>query len=264
MLTRAAIEWRTMNQEIISNVEYVNMTVKPVKKLLKIGGENTKIAKTLKLAGGSVRIASLSMMPDAVLCPGSKSAGCRDACLESAGRGAMSNVAAGRQARTDYWHADRAGFLDQLRQELRAFVNTCKRQGVKPVARLNVLSDIDWEKHGIPQEFPEILFYDYTKRAARLGKTPNNYRLLFSYSGREQYAKQVAIAEQSSAPMAVVFNGPMPEFFRGRKVINGDESDLVNTYAGRVVVGLVAKGKAKADRSGFVVDTMRDLIAMGA
>lgn len=264
MLTRAAIEWRVANQEIISNMECVKMKIKPVKKLLKIGGENTKIAKTLKLAGGAVRIASLSMMPDAVLCPGSKAAGCREGCLESAGRGAMSNVSAGRQARTDYWHADRAGFLDQLRRELRAFVNTCQRQGVRPVARLNVLSDIAWEEHGIPQEFPEILFYDYTKRAARLGKTPENYQLLFSYSGREQYGKQVEKAEQSSAPMAVVFNGPMPEFFRGRKVIDGDASDLVNTYAGRVVVGLKAKGKAKADRSGFVVHTGGDLIALGA
>lgn len=264
MLTRAAIEWRVLNQEIISNVECVKMKIKPVKKLLKIGGENTKIAKTLKLAGGAVRIASLSMMPDSVLCPGSKSAGCREGCLESAGRGAMSNVAAGRQARTDYWHADRAGFLDQLRRELRAFVNTCQRQGVRPVARLNVLSDIAFEDYGIPQEFPEILFYDYTKRAARLGKTPENYRLLFSYSGRKQYAKQVERADQTNAPVAVVFNGPMPEFFRGRKVIDGDASDLVNAHAGRVVVGLKAKGKAKADRSGFVVHTGGDLIALGA
>lgn len=264
MLTRAAIELRVLNQEIISNTEYVNMKLKPVKQLLKIGSENTKIAKTIKEAGGAVRIASLSMMPDAILCPGSKSAGCRDACLESAGRGAMSNVAQGRQARTDYYHADLSGFLDQLRRELRNFVKTCKRQGVKPVARLNVLSDIEWEKHGIPQEFPEILFYDYTKRAARLGKTPANYKLIFSYSGREQYAAQVERAQKTEAPFAVVFNGPMPEFFQGRKVIDGDASDLVNVDAGRVVIGLKAKGKAKTDKTEFVVNTSSDLIAMGA
>jgi hypothetical protein len=182
--------------------------------------------------------------------------------LKSSGRGAMSNVAAGRQARTDYWHADQAGFLDQLRRELRAFVKTCKRQGVKPVARLNTISDIAFEKHGIPQAFPEILFYDYTKRAARLGKVPANYLLMFSYSGRDQYAAQVERAEQSNAPMAVVFNGPMPEYFAGRPVIDGDESDLVNAMAGRVIVGLKAKGKAGNDRSGFVVHTSSDLIAM--
>lgn len=261
MLTRNAIEWRVLNDQIINEMEYLTMTIKPVKKLLKISGENTKIAKTIAKAGGAVRIASLSMMPDAILCPGSKSAGCFEACLKSSGRGAMSNVAAGRQARTDYWHADQAGFLDQLRAELRAFSKLCKRQGVKPVARLNTISDIAFEKHGIPQEFPEILFYDYTKRAARLGKTPDNYLLMFSYSGREQYAAQVERAEQSDAPMAVVFSGPMPEFFAGRPVIDGDESDLLNATAGRVIVGLKAKGRAVNDRSGFVVKT--NLIAMG-
>ena len=262
MLTRNAIEWRVLNDQIINDMEHVTMTIKPVKKLLKISGENTKIAKTISKAGGAVRIASLSMMPDATICPGSKAAGCFKPCLKSSGRGAMSNVAAGRQARTDYWHADQAGFLDQLRRELRAFIKTCKRQGVKPVARLNTISDIAWESHGIPQEFPEILFYDYTKRAARLGNVPDNYLLMFSYSGREQYARQVERAEQSDAPMAVVFNGPMPEYFAGRPVIDGDESDLVNANAGRVVIGLKAKGKAGNDRSGFVIHTDGDLIAM--
>lgn len=247
---------------ILKTTEQLRNEISAVKKILKISGENTKIAKTIAKAGGAVRIASLSMMPDAILCPGSKAAGCFDACLKSSGRGAMSNVAAGRQARTDYWHADQAGFLDQLRRELRAFVKTCKRQGVKPVARLNTISDIAFEKHGIPQAFPEILFYDYTKRAARLGKVPANYLLMFSYSGRDQYAAQVERAEQSNAPMAVVFNGPMPEFFAGRPVIDGDESDLVNAMAGRVIVGLKAKGKAGNDRSGFVVHTSSDLIAM--
>jgi hypothetical protein len=264
MLTRAAIEWRVMSEELIQNMEYVIMETKRVSKLLKIGGENTKIAKTIAKAGGAVRVASLSMYPDAVICAGSKAAGCMDGCLKSAGRGRMSNVAAGRQARSDYWHADRAGFLDQLRAELRAFERTCKRQGVKPVARLNTISDIAFEEHGIPQEFPGIFFYDYTKRAKRIGKTPDNYKLMFSYSGREQYAQQVAIAEKTDAPMAVVFNGPMPEFFRGRPVIDGDQSDLVNVEAGRVIIGLKAKGDAQKDASGFVVHTGRDLIAMGA
>lgn len=234
------------------------------KKLLKTGSENAKLAKTLAKENGAVRIASLSMMPDSILCPASKSAGCRAGCLESAGRGAMSNVAMGRQARTDYWHEDREGFIVQLKRELTNFVRLCKKQGVKPVARLNVLSDIAWEQYGIPQSFPEIEFFDYTKRATRLGKTPQNYNLLFSFSGRDQYAKQVEIAENTSAPMAVVFHGVMPEFFRGRKVINGDESDLINVRAGRVVVGLKAKGKAKQDQSGFVVHTENNLIAMGA
>ena len=54
---------------------------------------NTKVAKTQKL-GDAVRVASLSLMPDALLCPGSKAAGCFDDCLKAAGRGAFQNVKA--------------------------------------------------------------------------------------------------------------------------------------------------------------------------
>ena len=123
------------------------------------------------------------------------------------------------------------------------------------VVRLNVLSDIAWEQHDIPQSFPDLFFYDYTKRAARLGKTPDNYRLMFSYSGRPQYRKQVLQAACYDNPIAVVFsNGEFPKTFLGRPVVDGDQSDLWNVQAGKVVVGLKAKGPAKDDHSGFVVD----------
>jgi hypothetical protein len=176
--------------------------------------------------------------------------------------GVFSNVKAGRQRKTDWWHSDRSGFLDQLRKELTNFDKLCKRQGVKAAVRLNVLSDIPWEKHGIPQEFPDIFFYDYTKNSSRLGKTPDNYDLMFSYSGEPEYQKFIPKALKSGAPMSVVFRGDMPDTFMGRRVINGDASDLVNVKAGSVVVGLVAKGKAKKDEGSFVIDAS-NLIAVG-
>jgi hypothetical protein len=37
-------------------------------------------------------------------------------------------------------------------------------------------------------------------------------------------------------------------------VIDGDISDLTFTYEQGVIVGLSAKGKAKKDKGGFVVD----------
>jgi hypothetical protein len=67
---------------ILKTTEQLRNEISAVKKILKISGENTKIAKTIAKAGGAVRIASLSMMPDAILCPGSKAAGCFDACLK--------------------------------------------------------------------------------------------------------------------------------------------------------------------------------------
>jgi len=61
--------------------------------------------------------------------------------------------------------------------------------------------------------------------------------------------------------MAVVFRKRLPTHYMGREVIDGDKSDLDNLRSGHVVVGLLAKGKAKKDTSGFVVDP--DVIAVG-
>jgi hypothetical protein len=46
----------------------------------------------------------------------------------------------------------------------------------------------------------------------------------------------------------------MPSEYLGRRVIDGDLSDLDNVMAGPVVIGLTAKGPALNDDSGFVVD----------
>tara|TARA_R110002012_G_scaffold259359_1_gene440891 strand:- start:30 stop:719 length:690 start_codon:yes stop_codon:yes gene_type:complete len=228
-------------------------------KLLDTTGGNTKLKKSDN-SSQEYRLAGLSLMPDDILCPYRNVAGCAKSCLESAGMGVFSNVKAGRQRKSDWWHGDRAGFLDKLRKELTNFEKLCKRQGVKAAVRLNVLSDIPWEKHGIPQEFPDIFFYDYTKNASRLGKTPSNYELMFSYSNEPAYQKVVVKALKSDVPMSVVFRNGMPKYYKGRRVIDGDASDLVNVKAGKVIVGLVAKGKAKKDEGNFVVD---NLIAVG-
>jgi hypothetical protein len=69
-----------------------------------------------------------------------------------------------------------------LKKELHNFIKLCGRQNVVPVTRLNVLSDIPWENYiDFADEFRALFSYDYTK-PARLGKTPDNYRLMFSYS----------------------------------------------------------------------------------
>ena len=81
-------------------------------KLLNTDGGNTKIAKSMKSKLGTdlIRIASLSMMPDDVLCPSRHIAGCADTCLRSTGRGVFQNVIDSRQRKTDWWHADRDGY----------------------------------------------------------------------------------------------------------------------------------------------------------
>ena len=237
-------------------------------KLLSIDS-NTKLAKTNKVAGSNHLYAGLSLYPDERLCPGSKAAGCMGPCLKSAGIASFTpSVTIARQAKATRFLEDREGFIAQLVKDLESLVKKASKEGKTARVRLNVLSDVAWESEpcerngsrfdGIPQAFPEIQFYDYTKRAARIGKVPENYSLTFSFSGVTKYAKQVALAESRGANMAVVFHikkgQSLPKLWRGRSVIDGDIHDARTDDPAGVIVGLRAKGQAKKDVSGFVVN----------
>lgn len=217
---------------------------------------NPKISKSQKGAFDHYDYRGLTLYPDAVLCPGSKAAGCMPECLKGQGRGKRDSVTEARQAKADFFYSDPVGFLAQLKGELESFRDSCKRSGKRPAVRLNVLQDIAWEGYGVPQAFPDIAFMDYTKQARRLSlaAAPINYHLIFSWSGRHQYQKQCEIALRTDAPIAVVFRGGLPAEYLGRPVIDGDVSDIANAFAVGRVVGLRAKGTSYRDTSGFVID----------
>jgi hypothetical protein len=198
------------------------------------------------------------MMPTPELCPSSKAAMCFDPCIKFSGLAAVyKSINEARQRKTDWFVEDLDGFLNQYQRELTNLVKLAKNHGKQAVVRSNVFSDVAWEELGIPQAFPEIFWYDYTKRAARIGNTPANYDLMFSYSGAPRYQKQVEIALQTDVPIAVVFRNGMPKEFLGREVINGDKSDLINLKARNKVVGLKVKGNAaKKSTSPFIIDTL--------
>jgi hypothetical protein len=108
----------------------------------------------------------------------------------------------------------------------------------------------------VPQQFPDLFFYDYTKLAKRLDKTPENYELMFSYSAATKYRSQVKMALKTDAPISVVFRNGFPKTFLNRPVIDGDQSDLDNVRAGKVIVGLKVKGSAIKDHDNkFIVDS---------
>jgi hypothetical protein len=219
---------------------------------------NTKLIKTAKGESKPVVLAGLSMMPTEELCPMSKVADCFDDCLKNSGLAQVySTVNQARQRKTDYYMSDREGFLSDLRRELTNLSKYAKKHGKQAIVRLNVLSDVEWEKHGIPQEFPDIKFYDYTKRARRLVRPlPNNYSLMFSYSKAKKYRKQVEIALTTDTPITVVFRGGLPTTYMGREVVDGDISDLDNLDARGKIVGLRVKGnEAKKSDSKFIVDS---------
>lgn len=220
-------------------------------KLLSING-NSKLAKTNK-ASDRYLFAGLSLYRDHQLCPASKAAGCHDDCLVSAGRGRFSNVIEARKRKTELFRNDFDLFMHYLKDDLEFISRKARRENKIPAVRLNVMSDIAWEDYGIPQAYPEIKYYDYTKRANRLGNTPDNYYLTFSYSGRRLFSKSVQTALNTDCNIAVVFSGGLPSRFLGRKVIDGDLHDIRIDDPKNIVIGLRAKGSAKTSNSDFII-----------
>ena len=192
------------------------------------------------------------------LCALADKAKCHEGCLNTAGRGQMGVVQRGRERKTVLYLSDRIGYMDALYKDLTKFSKRNTKKGVKPCVRLNGTSDIQFEKTGIMEQFPEIQFYDYTKIVKRAyADLPPNYHLTLSYSEkRMDYADSVHQAVlDTGVNMAVVFRHGLPDTFRGLQVIDGDKDDLRFLDPKGVVVGLVAKGKkAKQDKSGFVIN----------
>lgn len=190
---------------------------------------------------------------------GSSSPACREACLYSAGRGKMSNVKKGRMRKTLMFLHERKKFFSELNKD----IYKLKRQSAKnkslPCIRLNGTSDIPYqnikqgsEKQTLMEQHKDVQFYDYTKDWRRKPKT-NNYHL--TYSKSELHTEQDVYDMVSKGNnVAVVWRNKLPETYAGHKVFNGDDTDLRFLDPKGVIVGLIAKGEAKKDVSGFVLD----------
>lgn len=232
-----------------------------------LGVTNSKTIKGEKdgYLTGILYLSPADSVTKETLCPYAKIAGCIDGCLYTAGRGIMKPVHMARVRKTIFYLFYRKAFMTILATDIKKLKRKAKRDGLTLVIRLNGTSDIQWEHvpytdlygtsyTNIFEAFPEITFYDYSKIPTR--KVPENYHLTFSYSDRPEYAKVVAKSEAKNPArnIAVVFNGELPTTYRNRAVINGDKTDLRFLDQDNVIVGLTAKGKAKHDTSGFVVN----------
>ena len=190
------------------------------------------------------------------------SAGCTFSCLNTAGMGAFSNVQLARIEKTRLFFKDKSLFMAQLIKEISSAIKSAQKKNLIATFRFNLTSDLPWEKiklngQTIFDMFPDIQMYDYTKSPERMtsflaGEMPKNYHLTFSRSETNG-----AIAEsilKSGGNVAMVFRKHLPNQFLGRSVVNGDETDLRFLDPQGVIVGLVEKGKAKKDESGFVIE----------
>jgi hypothetical protein len=78
--------------------------------------------------------------------------------------------------------------------------------------------------------------------------------LELTFSQSEINQKDTSELLKTNTNIAVVFRKKLPKKYKGRKVINGDKHDLRHLDPKKVIVGLIAKGKAKKDFNGFVQD----------
>jgi hypothetical protein len=131
------------------------------------------------------------------------------------------------------------------------------------VFRPNLTSDLMFEEvenadgQTLMQKFPDPQFYDYTKSFQRMAKFinrspefPSNYHLTFSRSEHNETLCDMVL--QMGGNVAVVFRDQLPKTWKGFEVVNGDENDLRFRDKQGVVVGLIEKGLAKKDETGFV------------
>jgi len=230
-------------------------------------------AKTIKGQKYGFMTGVLYLAPSTIsglnTCPMAKLANCEGACLYSAGRGAFNSVQQSRINKTILFHTRRDEFMRLLVKDIERLIRKADKKGMIPLVRLNGTSDIRFENikfehefaHGkkrlvtIFEVFPEIQFYDYTKISNRKD-IPSNYDLTFSYSGAPGYQKHVQEAIKKGMRLAAVFRkqSEIPSHFLGMECVDGDDSDIRHLDPQGVIVALYAKGAAKRDYTGFVVD----------
>ena len=199
----------------------------------------------------------------------SRSKGCTASSLNTAGRGQMNSVQQSLIAKTKLFFDQRKDFMIKLCQEIASTIKSAKKKNMRAVFRLNLTSDIKWEDvymkdpdYNIFEYFWAEQFYDYTKSFRRmcafLGKPftkdepkfPSNYHLTFSRSENNDTKCEMVLAMGGN--VAVVFRNQLPDTWKGYEVVNGDDTDLRFLDKRGVVVGLIEKGMAKKDATGFV------------
>lgn len=200
------------------------------------------------------------------VCPAA-SAGCVAACLYSAGRGKFSNVQQSRINKTNFYIYNKSLFVKKLGTEILREYAKAKKKGIKIAFRLNGTSDIDFVY--LLQKYANLdistlkdcaTFYDYTKLVGKVQKYLDHPNYFVTFSRSENNESTALSVLNMGGNVAAVFSNSLPNYWRGYKVIDGDTSDLEMIYNTNVVLGLKAKGDARKDKSGFVIESKKDIL----
>lgn len=192
------------------------------------------------------------------------SPGCTEACLHTSGNPvhfAQKNKA--RIEKTRAFFNERKLFLGILERELFARLSWCDKQGLRMAARLNGTSDINWDMVADSMLYrldrAGVVMYDYTKDPRQA--TQDSVRHI-AYSRSEINHNRAIKMLNLGVSVAVVVAGcgtsahpkPLPRTMWKFNTVDGDPHDRIFEHPRGSVILLRAKGDAKKDTSGFVVD----------
>jgi hypothetical protein len=227
-----------------------------IKKLLSDGNSNAKTKKNSRPT--KILYLHPSKIEGKEMCPFA-SEGCRMSCLNTAGLGGVyPSIQEARINKTRYYVTNKMAFYDQLQKEINNFA---KRHTGEVAIRLNGTSDQPFVETLIVAQMrqiaPNVIFYDYTKNPKKAGvrllPSGHKYIVTFSHSEKNDSLNNTLNVLNNGGIAAVVFN-KLPNEWNGFTVVDGDMSDdlMIDLKPG-TIIGLKAKGKAKKDQSGFVV-----------
>lgn len=217
---------------------------------MKLLATNYKLSKDTP----GYRILGLSLAPHTVaggstVCPYS-TVECRSVCLGTeTGLNVLESALRAKVARTKLWQRYPDRFRGQLATEVFNARRAAHKAGLKLAIRLNVYSDIEWEREfaELFTDFADVTFYDYTKVPRRYAR-PRNYHLTYSYTGTVASARTAVEYLDRRVNAAVIFPGALPFEFRfvpdapALRVVNGDLNDFRPGDPWPAVVGLKFKG----------------------
>lgn len=230
------------------------------KDLLGISNAKTSKGEDLGYMTGILYLAPSNFVQGINTC-GKATAGCRKACLFTAGRGKFKSVETARVNKTKFFRDAQDLFMQSIEASIKTLLVKAKNKNMIPCVRLNGSSDIPWEEiivrdgKNIFELFPALQFYDYTAdidRHSALGGKWENYHLTFSRKETKLNHKHCEIARtRYGVNIAAVFDKKISDF---SEYINGDMHDLrfLDGRQGKYIY-LKAKGEAKKDLTGFVI-----------
>lgn len=189
---------------------------------------------------------------------------CKEICIVKTGLNTMSNAQKARIAKTKWFFEDQQGFLAQLHKELDSLY---KKHGSKLMIRLNVISDIPWERIDptLFTKYPKARMIDYTKYISRAYDSmfdpnwPSNYHLTYSWNENSpKYKRKINKMLNAGGRINVVWHhrykyndiqrSQLPATFKiatkTHKVVDGDVHDA-RLEKGKVVMVRAKMAKAK-------------------